>query len=45
MLRFSQGCPYRATDTQQVACLDYTELLHRIVALGIRRAKAGVSVG
>jgi len=25
--------------------LDYTELLHRIVALGIRRAKAGVSVG
>lgn len=25
--------------------LDYTELLHRILALGIRRAKAGVSVG
>ena len=25
--------------------LDYTELLHRIVALGIRRAKAGMSVG
>jgi len=25
--------------------LDYTELLHRIMALGIRRAKAGVSVG
>lgn len=25
--------------------VDYTELLHRIVALGIRRAKAGVSVG
>ncbi len=25
--------------------LDYTALLHRIVALGIRRAKAGVSVG
>jgi D-alanine-D-alanine ligase len=25
--------------------LNYTELLHRILALGIRRAKAGVSVG
>jgi D-alanine-D-alanine ligase len=25
--------------------LDYTDLLHRILALGIRRAKAGVSVG
>ena len=25
--------------------LDYTEVLHRILALGISRAKAGVSVG
>jgi len=25
--------------------LDYTQLLHRIVALGMSRAKAGVSVG
>ncbi|MBN9006693.1 MAG: ATP-grasp domain-containing protein [Rhizobiales bacterium] len=25
--------------------LDYTDLLHRILALGIRRAKAGVSIG
>jgi D-alanine-D-alanine ligase len=25
--------------------IDYPDLLHRIVTLGIRRAKAGVSVG